>query len=64
MFGICIFLYSDIFIMRKKTPLELYIFWKEFQEEFNNVMESKVGWQVEEIWILKFYNFLALKIKI
>ena len=57
--GICIFLYSDIFIMRKKTPLELYIFWKEISRGIQICYGSKgrmTGWRNMDLEIFLFFG--------
>ena len=46
--GICIFLYSYIFIMKKQTPLELYIFWKKISRGIQicyGIKGRMKGWQ-------------------
>ena len=59
MVGICIFLYSDIFIMRKKTPLELYIFWKEISRGIQicyGIKGRMTGWRNMDLEIFLFFG--------
>ena len=59
MVGICIFLYSYIFIMRKKTPLELYIFWKEISRGIQicyGIKGRMTGWRNMDLETFSFFG--------
>ena len=58
-FRICIFLYSYIFIMRKKKNLELYIFWKEFSRGIQicyGIKGRMTGWRNMDLEFFLFFG--------